>query len=57
MVFEDIPEFPNDIHGSRQNSSIQTDRYFFYFPMDFDKLPFSQCYTLQSMPDQCGNPE
>ena len=57
MVFEDIHEFLNDIHGSRENSSIQTNMYFFYFPMDFEKLSFSHRYTLQSMPGQCEKPE
>lgn len=58
MVFEDILEFLNDIHGSRENSSTQTNIFFFfYFPMNFDELPFSQCYTLQSMSDQCEKTE
>jgi len=30
---------------------------FFYFPMDFDKLSFSQHYALQSMLGQCKKSE
>lgn len=60
MVFEDILEFLNDIHGSRDNSSRQTNTFFsffFYFPMHFAELSFSQCYTLQSMSGQCEKTE
>lgn len=32
MVFQDIHEFLNDIHGSRENSSMQTNMYSFTFP-------------------------